>query len=109
MALRKEQQAPAALHGVPPGQHGLPVGPHGLQTGAEPDMSQTIELSLQVLPVQHGSFAPPQCTQLDEPVAVEVVQIVVVRSLQVSVPLVAPGQQGWPTVPQPHAPLVQVP
>jgi hypothetical protein len=108
LASRKEQQAPAALH-VLPGQHGLPVRPQGRHTGAEPVASQTMELSLQVLPAQHGSPDPPQCTQLEAPLAVEVVQIVVVRSLQVSPAPGAPGQQGWPRVPQPHAPFVHVP
>lgn len=108
MALRKEQQAPAALH-MPPGQQGLPVRPQGRQMGAEPERSQTSELALQALPAQHGSPDPPQCTQLEEPLAADVLQIAVVGSLQVCAAPGAPGQQGAPTVPQAHAPREQVP
>jgi hypothetical protein len=90
-------------------QQGLPAMPQGLQMGGVAAVSQASVAAAQVLPAQHGSFVPPQCTQPDGLEEVPPRQIVVVGSLQVHEVGELVGQQGVLTFPQPQAPCMHVP
>ena len=98
-AVMQRETVPSKTQQAPPeqllfAQQGLPATPQGRQSGGDAPVWQASELALQVLPAQHGSPVPPQCTQPEGLGELPPRQIVVVGSLQVHELGDVVGQQG---------------